>query len=189
MTTCCAGFQASVISLIAVLLLIGAGFPVYLVYRNFFQIAVTAIIFSFLLGVFLYVKSLFAPKEELAAGGQTGQFELVVQSIWHIEGTSFIFICRLTTVNVDVDGMSVTFVTGYVPYDFFLGRELNPRIGSLDLKFFCELRPGLIGWVMLDIAMLHEAYVTLGVLPLPLLFVVIFHSLYVLDALYHEVCF
>uniref|UniRef100_A0A8D0GY40 Delta(14)-sterol reductase TM7SF2 n=1 Tax=Sphenodon punctatus TaxID=8508 RepID=A0A8D0GY40_SPHPU len=32
-------------------------------------------------------------------------------------------------------------------YDFFMGHELNPRIGSFDLKYFCELRPGLLGWV------------------------------------------
>lgn len=32
-------------------------------------------------------------------------------------------------------------------YDFFKGRELNPRIRNFDLKFFCEMRPGLIGWV------------------------------------------
>ena len=36
-------------------------------------------------------------------------------------------------------------------YDFFIGRELNPRIGSFDLKFFCELRPGLIGWTVLNL--------------------------------------
>lgn len=30
------------------------------------------------------------------------------------------------------------------------GRELNPRIGTLDLKEFCELRPGLIGWLVLN---------------------------------------
>jgi len=36
---------------------------------------------------------------------------------------------------------------GSVVYDFFKGRELNPRIRDFDLKFFCEMRPGLIGWV------------------------------------------
>jgi delta14-sterol reductase/lamin-B receptor len=41
--------------------------------------------------------------------------------------------------------------TGSVIYDFFIGRELNPRIGSLDLKEFCELRPGLIGWFVLNL--------------------------------------
>jgi hypothetical protein len=38
---------------------------------------------------------------------------------------------------------------GNAVYDFFIGRELNPRLGAFDLKFFCELRPGLIGWVCL----------------------------------------
>ena len=41
--------------------------------------------------------------------------------------------------------------TGYRVYDFFIGRELNPRIGTLDLKEFCELRPGLIGWFVINI--------------------------------------
>jgi hypothetical protein len=35
--------------------------------------------------------------------------------------------------------------TGYALYDCFIGRELNPRIGSFDLKEFCELYPG--GWL------------------------------------------
>jgi hypothetical protein len=39
--------------------------------------------------------------------------------------------------------------SGNAVYDFFIGRELNPRIGTFDLKYFCELRPGLIGWVCL----------------------------------------
>lgn len=37
--------------------------------------------------------------------------------------------------------------SGYVLYDFFMGRELNPRLGNLDLKEFCELYPGLSGLV------------------------------------------
>ncbi len=28
-----------------------------------------------------------------------------------------------------------------------MGRELNPRIKIFDIKFFCEMRPGLMGWV------------------------------------------
>nr|XP_040140074.1 delta(14)-sterol reductase TM7SF2 isoform X4 [Ictidomys tridecemlineatus] len=38
--------------------------------------------------------------------------------------------------------------SGNLIYDFFLGRELNPRICSFDFKYFCELRPGLIGWLL-----------------------------------------
>ena len=33
----------------------------------------------------------------------------------------------------------------YWLYNFFMGRELNPRVGQLDLKEFCELYPGLSG--------------------------------------------
>jgi Delta14-sterol reductase len=33
--------------------------------------------------------------------------------------------------------------SGYVFYDFFIGSELNPRIFSIDLKYLCELRPGI----------------------------------------------
>lgn len=42
---------------------------------------------------------------------------------------------------------SLVISSGNHIYDFFLGRELNPRLGSFDFKYFCELRPGLIGWV------------------------------------------
>lgn len=33
-------------------------------------------------------------------------------------------------------------------YDFFMGKELNPRLSKyFDIKMFLELRPGVIGWV------------------------------------------
>merc|ERR1711907_688899 len=43
-------------------------------------------------------------------------------------------------------------------YNFFIGRELNPRIGSFDLKVFCELRPGLIGWALINAGMAAKQY-------------------------------
>lgn len=73
-------------------------------------------------------------------------------------------------------------------YDFFIGHELNPRIGSFDLKYFCELRPGLIGWLMINLVFLTEAYQkNNGVLPPALTMVVVFQALYVADALWFEV--
>ena len=42
--------------------------------------------------------------------------------------------------------------SGNAIYDFYMGRELNPRWGSFDWKEFCELRPGLIGWALLNAA-------------------------------------
>lgn len=79
--------------------------------------------------------------------------------------------------------------TGNVIYDFFIGRELNPRVGSLDLKFFCELRPGLIGWVIMDWIMVYKAYEETGTLPANLLLVTVFQTIYVADALWFEVSF
>lgn len=51
--------------------------------------------------------------------------------------------------------------TGHALYDFFMGRELNPRalgptwpawLRRFDWKEFCELYPGLLGWLVLDLA-------------------------------------
>lgn len=33
--------------------------------------------------------------------------------------------------------------SGWHGYDFFMGRELNPRLGTFDWKEFCELYPGM----------------------------------------------
>jgi len=68
-----------------------------------------------------------------------------------------------------------------------MGRELNPRIGPIDLKFFCELRPGLIGWVILDLSFIAEVIANGQSPAAALLLVTAFHALYVADALYHEV--
>ena len=68
-----------------------------------------------------------------------------------------------------------------------MGHELNPRIGSFDIKFFCEMRPGLIGWVMLDVIFLIKYYEEHGEMNLTLAFVTISQALYVADGLYLEV--
>lgn len=73
-----------------------------------------------------------------------------------------------------------------VVYDFFIGRELNPRIGPIDLKFFCELRPGLIGWVVLNLGMLCKQREILGYVSFPMIMVNISQGLYVWDALFYE---
>jgi hypothetical protein len=42
--------------------------------------------------------------------------------------------------------------SGVAVYDVFMGRELNPRLhGFFDLKQWCELYPGLIAWVLLNL--------------------------------------
>lgn len=72
-------------------------------------------------------------------------------------------------------------------YDFFMGRELNPRLGaSFDWKEFCELRPGLIGWMILNLAMMSKQYELLGYVTGSMILINIFQGLYVWDALYQE---
>ncbi|KAF9517250.1 hypothetical protein BS47DRAFT_1340003 [Hydnum rufescens UP504] len=72
-------------------------------------------------------------------------------------------------------------------YNFWIGRELNPTIGSLDLKSFCELRPGLIGWVLINISMACEQAVRSGGhITDSMLLILIFQGSYVFDALYNE---
>jgi len=76
--------------------------------------------------------------------------------------------------------------TGNVLYDFFIGRPLNPRIGNLDLKVACELRPGLIGWTLLNLGMAAKQMDNQGYVSAPMACVNAFQALYVWDALYQE---
>eukprot|EP00929_Paragymnodinium_shiwhaense_P113945 TRINITY_DN82260_c0_g1_i1.p1 TRINITY_DN82260_c0_g1~~TRINITY_DN82260_c0_g1_i1.p1 ORF type:complete len:429 (+),score=45.08 TRINITY_DN82260_c0_g1_i1:65-1351(+) len=77
--------------------------------------------------------------------------------------------------------------TGNFFYDYFIGRELNPRIGSFDLKCFCELRPGLIGWAVLNLGMAAKQYeVRGGSISSSMLLVNLLQGLYVWDALFQE---
>lgn len=73
-----------------------------------------------------------------------------------------------------------------VVYDFFIGRELNPRIGPVDLKFFCELRPGLLGWVIINLGMLSKQREIQGYVSASMIMVNLFQGLYVWDSLFFE---
>ncbi|KAI0801735.1 ERG4/ERG24 ergosterol biosynthesis protein [Irpex lacteus] len=72
-------------------------------------------------------------------------------------------------------------------YDFFIGRELNPSIGSFDIKSFNELRPGLILWALIDISMACEQWVRRGgSITDSMALVCAFQLLYIADAVYNE---
>lgn len=69
-------------------------------------------------------------------------------------------------------------LTGYPIYDFFMGAELNPRIGILDLKMFYEVR---IPWFILFLISCGAAarqYETYGYVSGEVLFLVMAHYLY-----------
>ncbi|KAI9310569.1 ergosterol biosynthesis ERG4/ERG24 [Dichotomocladium elegans] len=71
-------------------------------------------------------------------------------------------------------------------YDFMIGRELNPRIGDFDIKFFTELRPGLIGWVILNLCFAAKQYIDLGRVTNSMVLVNAAHGFYVIDSLWNE---
>ncbi|OQU96508.1 hypothetical protein CLAIMM_02583 [Cladophialophora immunda] len=87
--------------------------------------------------------------------------------------------------------------TGNMLYDFFIGRELNPRVTvprwipiaggqMIDIKVFNEMRPGLLGWIILDLAFIAHQYKAHGFVSDSIILITLFQSLYVLDALYME---
>ncbi|KAI8976037.1 ergosterol biosynthesis ERG4/ERG24 [Pilobolus umbonatus] len=76
--------------------------------------------------------------------------------------------------------------TGNPIYDFMIGRPLNPRIGSFDLKFFSELRPGLMLWAGLNLTFAIVQYVELGRITYSMILTVAFQIWYVVDSLINE---
>ena len=87
--------------------------------------------------------------------------------------------------------------SGNIMYDFFIGRELNPRfnipqsiplIGGqvIDIKTFNEVRPGMLGWAILDMSFAARQYRQYGYITDSMILLVVFNTIYVLDALLVE---
>ncbi|KAI9804861.1 MAG: hypothetical protein M1825_001230 [Sarcosagium campestre] len=81
--------------------------------------------------------------------------------------------------------------TGNLIYDWFIGRELNPRItlpliGVIDIKSFMELRPGMLLWLLLDLTAIARQYRAHGVVTDSIVLVTVFQALYILDAWWME---
>jgi Delta14-sterol reductase len=73
--------------------------------------------------------------------------------------------------------------------DFFMGVTLNPRVPPVrgfDLKFFCEARPGLIGWLVLSFSFMGVQYLKHGSVTAAMVLVVAFQFLYVADYFWNE---
>lgn len=88
--------------------------------------------------------------------------------------------------------------SGNILYDFFIGRELNPRIllpnwlplgiggQVIDIKVFNEMRPGLLGWIILNLAFIAHQHRVYGYVSDSIILITAFQALYVVDALYME---
>ncbi|GAO20146.1 hypothetical protein UVI_02024320 [Ustilaginoidea virens] len=81
--------------------------------------------------------------------------------------------------------------SGNLLYDWFIGRELNPRvtiplIGEIDLKEWCELRPGMMGWIILNCAWCAQQYRNFGFLTETIVCITAVQALYIIDSWWHE---
>ncbi|SMR52141.1 unnamed protein product [Zymoseptoria tritici ST99CH_3D1] len=124
--------------------------------RNYIQILTANILISYALGTYVYIASF---------GVKPG--------------------------NADKRELAAGGHSGNILYDWYIGRELNPRIsnplvGEVDIKSFMELRPGMIGWMILDLAWIAKQYRTYGYITDSILMVVVSQSVYILDALWME---
>jgi Delta14-sterol reductase len=60
--------------------------------------------------------------------------------------------------------------------------------GVLDLKYFCELRPGLFLWHLINVACAVVQWERTGALSPALVIVLVLQGLYVADSVYNEDC-
>ncbi len=69
---------------------------------------------------------------------------------------------------------------------FTLGGCRNPRLGRFDFKFFCESRPSMILWVLIDLSFAAKQFEMHGVVSNAMILVCFFQILYVADYFYFE---
>lgn len=135
----------------------GSEFPVWtFIWKNYLSILTTNVVISYALATFVYIRS-FSVKP-----GNAEHRELAAGG--H---------------------------TGNILYDWFIGRELNPRVtipllGEFDIKSFCEIRPGLLGWIILDFAFIAHQYQTYGYVSDSIVLVTAFQAFYVFDSFWME---
>jgi protein-S-isoprenylcysteine O-methyltransferase Ste14 len=69
---------------------------------------------------------------------------------------------------------------------YTLGGCRNPRFGRFDLKFFCESRPSMILWVLIDLSFAAKQLELHGAVSNAMILVCFFQILYVTDYFYYE---
>ncbi|ROW09288.1 hypothetical protein VPNG_05842 [Cytospora leucostoma] len=93
--------------------------------------------------------------------------------------------------NSDLRELAAGGHTGSLIYDFYIGRELNPRVtlpvfGEIDIKAWLEMRPGLTGWVLLDLAFVAQQHRNYGYVSDSIVFTTVVQTFYVLYGQYAE---
>lgn len=155
-----AAFHATIFQLAACAigtLIYGADFVVWTyITDNYLQILTVSTLLAYLISAYAYVRSF-----QVKAG------------------------------NSDMRELAAGGHTGSLIYDFYIGRELNPRatlpyIGEVDIKTWLEMRPGLTGWILIDLAFVAKQYRAYGYVSDSIVFTTAFQAFYVLYGQYAE---
>lgn len=81
-------------------------------------------------------------------------------------------------------------LSGKLIHDFWMGTGHNPRVppnrDGLDLKIFCEARPGLILWVLINTSFAFVQYERYGFVSTSMILVCVFQMLYIIDYFWNE---
>ncbi|KAK8120237.1 ergosterol biosynthesis ERG4/ERG24 family protein [Apiospora kogelbergensis] len=93
--------------------------------------------------------------------------------------------------NRDLRELAVNGHTGNVIYDFFIGRELNPRVtlpvfGEIDVKTWLEMRPALTSWILLNLAFVAKQHRNYGRISNSILLTTAMQTYYALEGQYFE---
>ncbi|MEM7137585.1 MAG: hypothetical protein AAF500_13445 [Myxococcota bacterium] len=81
-------------------------------------------------------------------------------------------------------------LSGSFIHDFWMGTGHNPRWppgpAGFDFKLFCEARPGLILWVLINTSFAFVQYEVYGFVSLSMILVWVFQMFYILDYFWNE---
>ncbi|KAG7195379.1 erg24, C-14 sterol reductase [Scheffersomyces spartinae] len=126
----------------------------------------------------------FLYNNHLKLTGTTIAFSFILATLVYI--ASFIPLRGKNGMGTKERILSINGNTGSPFYDWFIGRELNPRIGYLDIKLFCELRPGLLLWFLINLSCIHHQYHKLGFVSDSLILVNVLQAFYIVDGVQNE---
>ncbi|KAF7563984.1 hypothetical protein G7046_g106 [Stylonectria norvegica] len=93
--------------------------------------------------------------------------------------------------NIEARELAAGGHSGNLLYDWFIGRELNPRVtiplfGEIDIKEFTELRPGMLGWIILNCSWCAQQYRNFGYVTDSAVCITAVQALYVFDSWWNE---
>ncbi|EGW32788.1 uncharacterized protein SPAPADRAFT_60137 [Spathaspora passalidarum NRRL Y-27907] len=152
--------------------------------------AVSSVFVAVLLARAWQVKGYFLPELQFV---YDHQLELtLVTTIFSMLLAVFVYVCSfipLTKPNGKGTHERILSVNGNTRnpiYDWFIGRELNPRIGTWDIKLFCELRPGMLLWLLINLSCVHQQYHQLGKVTDSLILVNLLQAFYIFDGVLNE---